>query len=208
MTKTPRSVSPSLYAAFYPNCTNKIMADRFTELSSFLGHNLIQGIFISVFLVVLVKILFKGKIEVYISAQIIRWIIIAYAFVAILSTLSLMIFEHSEEYAFLKRASGPYWWAYLLMLVSNSVVPLILINNKLGEKLLVLFIIALLMNLGWLFESFVIHVTSMHRDYITESYNSYLPNAREVRILLNGFFIGLFSLIIGNGIKKWNVRLE
>jgi len=184
------------------------MADRFAEFSSFLGHNLIQGIFISVLLVIIAKLLFKSKIEIYISAQIIRWIIIIYAFAAILSTLSLMIFEHSQEYAFLKRATGPYWWAYLLMLVSNSILPLILISNKLGEKLTVLFIIALLMNLGWLFESFVIHVTSMHRDYITESYNPYLPNAREVKILLYGFLIGLFSLIIGNGIKKWKVRLK
>lgn len=48
----------------------------------------------------------------------------------------------------------------------------------------------------------------LDRDYMTEDYNPYLPNSRETTILINGFFIGLFSLIIGSGIKKWKENLD
>ena len=184
------------------------MVDKFAELISFLGHNLIQGIFMSVLPIILVRLISKNKIETYFSAQIIRWIIIIYTFGAIINTMFLLIFEHSEEYAFLNKATGQDWWFYLLLLVTNSILPLILLNKKIGGKLKVLFVIALLMNKDWIFESFVIHVTSIKGNYITEDYNPYLPNSRETTILINGFFIGFFSLIIGNGIKKWKEKLD
>lgn len=180
------------------------MVDKFAEFISFIGHNLIQGIFISVLSLILIKLIVKEKVETFFSSQILRWIIIFYSFGAIISTILLLTFEHSKEYAFLNRATGPYWWAYLLMLITNCVLPLILIKNKIGKKLRILFIIALLMNLGWLFESFVIHITNLHRDYATENSNSYLPNEREVKILVRGFYIGILTLILGNGYKKWN----
>ena len=179
------------------------MVDNFAELISFIEHNLVQGIFMGVLLLILVKFVSKSKMETYYSSQIIRWIMITYAIGAIISTTLLLFLNNSKEYAFLNRATGPYWWAYLLMLISNAVLPLILLNNRIGKKLRVLFFIALLMNLGWLFESFVIHVTSMHRNYMTENDNTYLPNNRETRILIHGLVIGFSSLIIGNGIKKW-----
>jgi len=181
------------------------MVDKFAELISFLGQNLIQGIFISVLLILSIRAAFKDKIEISLSAQIIRWIIVIYAFGAIVSTILLMAFEHSKEYAFLDRATGPYWWAYFLMLFSNSLLPLILLNKKIGEKLMVLLFIALVMNLGWLVESFVIHITSVHQDFSDETYNPYLPNTRETRILIRGFILGVLSLITGNVLKKWKL---
>jgi hypothetical protein len=180
------------------------MVDKFAEFISFIGHNFIQGIFISVLLLIVTKLTVKEKVETYFSSQILRWIIIFYSFCAIISTMLLLIFEHSKEYAFLNRATGPYWWAYLLLLVTNCVLPLILLNKKIGIKLRILFIIALLMNLGWLFESFVIHITSFHRDYMTENDTSYLPNQRELKILLRGLYIGIITLIIGNVFGKYN----
>jgi len=64
------------------------------------------------------------------------------------------------------------------------------------------------MNLGWLFESFVIHFTSMQRDYTTENYTSYLPTGIETRILMSGFFIGLFSLIKTNEQQAHNKKAD
>lgn len=178
------------------------MIDKYIELISFLGHNLIQGIFISLLLIILVKLLSRNKIETALSSQIIRWTIIIYSIGAIISSLVILIFfEQTEKYAFMNRITGPYWWSYLLMFIFNSFLPLILLNNKMGKKNSIILIIALLMNIGWLFESFIIHITSMHSDYITEDYNPYLPNAREVAIITKSFFIGLFLLIFENGLK-------
>tara|TARA_R110002050_G_scaffold138408_1_gene262153 strand:- start:54 stop:608 length:555 start_codon:yes stop_codon:yes gene_type:complete len=184
------------------------MIDKYAELVSLIGHNLIRGIFISVILLIIVKMLFKRKLETEISLRIIKWIIIIYSFAALTSYSLLFIFPHEEKYAFLERANGPYSWAYWLMLFANCIIPLILLNKRIGKNIYIILCITIFMNIGWVFESFVIHMTSMHRDYISDNFNPYLPSKGETRILIQGFVIGLISLLIGNGIQKWRIKTE
>lgn len=181
------------------------MIDKFAELPIFLGNNIIRGLFVGVALIIFVRILSKGKIETDISLKIIRWIVILYCLIALTSWLLLLIFPHSEKYAFLDRATGPYAWAYWLMLIMNCLAPLILLNKNISKKIYVIFIITLLMNIGWILEYFIIFITSIHRDYSNNDYSVYWLHSREITILTKGFFIGLIALIIGNGIKKWNL---
>lgn len=178
------------------------MIDGFAAGISFVGHHVIRGIFMGVLLLLFVKYIFKDKIETHHAGQIIRWVIVCYAIGAVLSTISLLFFGHSEEYAFLERATGPYAWAYFLLVVFSSVFPLVLLHQKLGKKLALLLLISVGMNIGWLFESFVVHLTSIHRDLVSENYNPYWPNHSEVGILSRGIFTGIVALVIGNGIKK------
>lgn len=166
------------------------------------GNNIIRGIFVGIALIILIRLVFKEKIETVISLEIIRWILISYSLITIISWLLLLIFPHSEKYAFLDRATGPYAWAYWLMLLMNCVVPLILLNKNIGKKIYIIFFISLFMNFGWLFERFVIIVTSIHRDYASNAFDYQILNSRESLILMKGFFVGLITLIIGNGIKK------
>ena len=170
------------------------------------GNNSVRVIFVGIVLIILVRLLSKGKIETVISLEIIRWILITYS--SIISCLLLLIFQHTEKYAFLDRATGQYAWAYWLMLITNCVVPLILINKKIGMKIYIIFIISLLINFGWLFERFVIIITSIHRDYQSNKYDYSFLDSREFIILMKGFFVGLISLIIGNGIKKLKHKSE
>jgi hypothetical protein len=61
------------------------------------------------------------------------------------------------------------------------------------------------MNLGWLFESFVIHLTSIHRDYEGDR-NAFLPFDGELIIFGKGFLLGIAALFIGNIIEKLKIK--
>ncbi|WP_298423463.1 hypothetical protein [uncultured Kordia sp.] len=179
------------------------MIDQIAEVPMFIGKNIIGNIFIGIALIILVRLIFKEKIETKISLELIRWIVIIYCVITCISWLLLLIFPYSEKYAFLERATGPYAWAYGLMLLLNCVFPLILLSKNIGKRIYIVFFITLFMNVGWIFEYLVIAVASFHRDYYNSSYTDFILNNRQINALVKGFFIGIVFLILGNGIKKW-----
>ncbi len=101
-----------------------------------------------------------------------------------------------EQYAFLNRATGPYWWAYLLMMTCNVVSPQIMWFKKIRTSIVVSFIISIVVNIGMWFERFVIIVTSLHRDYLPSSWTMFEPTFVDIGIFIGtvGFFFVLFLL--------------
>jgi molybdopterin-containing oxidoreductase family membrane subunit len=101
-----------------------------------------------------------------------------------------------EQYAFLNRATGPYWWAYLLMMTCNVVSPQVMWFKKIRTSILVSFIISIVVNVGMWFERFVIIVTSLHRDYLPSSWTMFSPTFVDIGIFIGtiGFFFTLFLL--------------
>jgi molybdopterin-containing oxidoreductase family membrane subunit len=53
-----------------------------------------------------------------------------------------------EAYAFLNRATGPYWWAYWSMMTCNVISPQLMWFRKLRRSLLFTFIISIVVNIG------------------------------------------------------------
>jgi molybdopterin-containing oxidoreductase family membrane subunit len=103
-----------------------------------------------------------------------------------------------EQYAFLNRATGPYWWAYLIMMTCNVISPQLLWFKKLRRNLVFTFILSIFINIGMWFERFVIIVTSLHRDYLPSSWSMYEPTMVEVGIFIGtlGLFFTCFLLFI------------
>ncbi|MGB5377171.1 NrfD/PsrC family molybdoenzyme membrane anchor subunit [Muriicola sp.] len=101
-----------------------------------------------------------------------------------------------EQYAFLNRATGPYWWAYLLMMSCNVVSPQIMWFKKIRTSIVISFIISIVVNIGMWFERFVIIVTSLHRDYLPSSWTMFSPTYVDIGIFIGtiGFFFVLFLL--------------
>ncbi len=101
-----------------------------------------------------------------------------------------------EQYAFLNRATGPYWWAYLLMMSCNVVSPQVMWFKRIRTSILVSFIISIVVNIGMWFERFVIIVTSLHRDYLPSSWTMFSPTFVDIGIFIGtiGFFFVLFLL--------------
>ena len=101
-----------------------------------------------------------------------------------------------EQYAFLNRATGPYWWAYFTMMSCNVISPQLFWVKKIRTNIAITFILSLIVNVGMWFERFVIIVTSLHRDYLPSSWTMFSPSFVDIGIFIGtiGFFFVLFLL--------------
>jgi Ni/Fe-hydrogenase subunit HybB-like protein/predicted flap endonuclease-1-like 5' DNA nuclease len=101
-----------------------------------------------------------------------------------------------EQYAFLNRATGPYWWAYWSMMTCNVFSPQFMWFPKLRRSIMFSFFISIVVNIGMWFERFVIIVTSLHRDYLPSSWTMFSPTFVDIGIFIGtiGFFFVLFLL--------------
>jgi len=101
-----------------------------------------------------------------------------------------------EQYAFLNRATGPYWWAYWAMMTCNVFSPQFMWSKKLRTSIMFSFFISIVVNIGMWFERFVIIVTSLHRDYLPSSWTMFSPTFVDIGIFIGtiGFFFVLFLL--------------
>jgi Ni/Fe-hydrogenase subunit HybB-like protein len=103
-----------------------------------------------------------------------------------------------EQYAFINRATGPYWWAYWSMISCNVISPQFFWFKKLRTNMTFIFIISIFVNIGMWFERFVIITTSLHRDFLPSSWAMYSPTWVEVVTFIGtfGLFFTLFFLFI------------
>lgn len=101
-----------------------------------------------------------------------------------------------EQYAFLNRATGPYWWAYWSMMICNVFSPQFMWFKKLRTSIMFSFFISIVVNIGMWFERFVIIATSLHRDYLPSSWTMFSPTFVDIGIFIGtiGFFFVLFLL--------------
>ena len=95
-----------------------------------------------------------------------------------------------EQYAFVNRATGPYWWAYATMMTANVISPQLFWVKKIRTSIVSTFVISIIVNIGMWFERFVIVVTSIHRDYLPSSWAMFYPTKHDVGVYL--FSIGFF----------------
>lgn len=96
----------------------------------------------------------------------------------------------AEQYAFINRATGPYWWAYSTMMLCNVISPQLFWIKKIRTSIAATFILSIVVNIGMWFERFVIIVTSLHRDYLPSSWAMFYPTFYDVGVYL--FTFGLF----------------
>ncbi|MEX1189644.1 MAG: NrfD/PsrC family molybdoenzyme membrane anchor subunit [Bacteroidia bacterium] len=101
-----------------------------------------------------------------------------------------------EQYAFLNRATGPYWWSYWSMMTCNVITPQLFWFKKIRKSLIATFIISIFVNIGMWFERFVIIVTSLHRDYLPSSWTMFHPTFIDIGIFIGtiGIFFTLFLI--------------
>jgi len=179
------------------------MIEKYTELLELVEATLIHGIFFSVALIIFVKLLSKNKIKTALSVRIIRLILVTYALATIVHLVCMLVFNEWDSYAFLSRLTGQYRLVYIFMLLSNTIVPLVLIHNKIGRKLGLLFTIALVMNFGWIMESIIIHITNTHRCVGATSYGQFWHTNTIISAIYRGLILGAVLTLVEQGIKKW-----
>ena len=99
----------------------------------------------------------------------------------------------AEQYAFVNRMFGPYWWAYWSMMTCNVISPQLFWFKKIRTSIVATFILSIVVNIGMWFERFVIIVTSLHRDFLPSSWVMFYPTLSDVGVYL--FTFGLFSTL-------------
>lgn len=108
--------------------------------------------------------------------------------------------EHLQT--FINRATGPYWWSYCLMILLPMIGPQILWWKKARRNIWVALLMIFCTLFGNIMESFIIFITSVHRDYLPSSWTVYTPSVNEI----NSSMI-LFALL-GVGIYLWRRRTK
>ena len=102
--------------------------------------------------------------------------------------------EPYERFIFWNRITGPYWWAFALMVGCNVLVPQVHWFRRLRTSIPVMFVVSILVNVGMWFERFVIIVTSLHRDFLPSNWGMFKPTFVDIGILLGSF--GLFFTLV------------
>jgi len=156
--------------------------------------------FVSVLFVICIGYISK-KINIQQPLNILRWIIIIYAALGLVGLIISFIGYNSS----LDRATGPYWWAYLLMIFCSTCLPLILLHKKLRNKKYLLLTISIVVNIGWLFERYVIILTSL--QYTPPGYASSWVSLIPLDPIVFGIITGTLALLAGNFISRNNRAL-
>ena len=103
-----------------------------------------------------------------------------------------------ESFAFINRATGPYAWAYWIMISCNVISPQFFWFKQFRRSIPIMFIISIFVNIGMWFERFVITVTSLHRDFLPSSWDYFKPTWIDLCTFLGtfGLFFTLFLLFL------------
>jgi len=101
-----------------------------------------------------------------------------------------------ERAIFIKRALGPYAWAYWIMVSCNVLTPQFFWFKKLRRHIPFMFVISIFVNIGMWFERFVIVVSSLATDFLPSSWGYAILSPWDYGVLLGSFglFFTLFLL--------------
>jgi Ni/Fe-hydrogenase subunit HybB-like protein len=103
-----------------------------------------------------------------------------------------------EMETFWWRAFGHYAPEYWIMVVCNTMIPLLYLSKKIRTHVIPLFIISIFVNIGMWFERFVIIAGSVAHDFLPNAWGHYRPTWVEGGIMVGAFcfFFFLFLLFI------------
>jgi molybdopterin-containing oxidoreductase family membrane subunit len=103
-----------------------------------------------------------------------------------------------EQYTFLNRFIGPYWWAGCMMYGCNVLMTQMMWFKKVRTNIPISWVLSIVVNIGMWFERFVIIVTSLHRDFIPSSWAMFYPTWVDMSIFIGsiGLFFTMFLLFI------------
>ncbi len=189
-------VSMDFATSIIPGWHTTIFPPYFVSGAVFSGFAMVQTL-----LLIMRKVM---KLESYITIKHIEYmnivIIVTGSIVGVAYITELFISWYSgveyESYAFINRATGPYWWAYWSMMTCNVISPQLFWVRSWRRHLGFTFFMSIIVNIGMWFERFVIIVTSLHRDYLPSSWNMFHPTWVDVGVFLGtiGIFFTLYLL--------------
>jgi molybdopterin-containing oxidoreductase family membrane subunit len=103
-----------------------------------------------------------------------------------------------EQHMIINRMTGPYAPVYWALIVCNGLIPQLLWLKRVRFNTLILFIIAIIANIGMWLERFVIVITSLHRDFLPSSWGLYAGTIWDWTLYIGtiGFFLAMLFLFL------------
>ena len=139
----------------------------------------------------------KRHLDVMAKVMLSTGLIVAYGYLmeAFISWYSGNIYERSMMW---NRMTGPYWWAYWSLILTNVAIPQLLWARRVRAKVVALWMLSIVINIGMWLERFVIIVTSLHRDFLPSSWGMYTPTFWDWSTFVGtiGLFLTLLFLFI------------
>jgi molybdopterin-containing oxidoreductase family membrane subunit len=99
----------------------------------------------------------------------------------------------NERFTFQNRIFGPYGNTWFLMLIFNSVIPMLFWSKKVRRNPWLAFLLVIPPSIGMWLERFVIIVSSVHRDFLPSSWGMFYPTWVDI-LTFTGTF-GIFFLM-------------
>jgi Ni/Fe-hydrogenase subunit HybB-like protein len=123
--------------------------------------------------------------------------IVAYSYL-IEAFMSFYSASQFEKFMLLNRMGGPYKVVYWGLITCNLIIPQALWVRKVRRSAVLLFLVALVINIGMWLERFVIIAISLHREFIPGKWGMYYPTRWDWATLAGSFglFFVLFYLFI------------
>ena len=124
-------------------------------------------------------------------------LIVAYGYL-VENFMSWYSAERYERFITLNRWVGPYAPAYWALILINIIIPQVLWFRRVRSSVIMLFLVAIAVNIGMWLERFVIVITSLHRDFLPSSWNMYYPTFWDWSTFIGtiGLFLALLFLFI------------
>jgi molybdopterin-containing oxidoreductase family membrane subunit len=101
-----------------------------------------------------------------------------------------------EQESFRWRALGPYGLQFWIMVICNSVVPLLFFLREVRRSIPLLFTISILINIGMWYERFVIIIGGVAHDFMPNAWGAYSPTIIEYGILIGSFSLFFFLFLL------------
>jgi Ni/Fe-hydrogenase subunit HybB-like protein len=101
-----------------------------------------------------------------------------------------------EMETFRWRAFGHYAPEYWIMVICNTIIPLLFLLKRCRTRLVWLFIISIFVNIGMWFERFVIIVGSVAHGFLPNAWGHYRPTLIEGGIMVGAFCLFFFLFLL------------
>ena len=139
----------------------------------------------------------KRHLDVMSKVMLATGLIVAYGY-TIEAFIAWYSGNHFEKFMMWNRMTGPYWWAYWCLILTNVAIPQLLWSAKVRGNVVALWLLSIVINIGMWLERFVIIVTSLAHDFLPSSWGMYAPTIWDWATYVGtiGLFLTLLLLFI------------
>jgi hypothetical protein len=143
--------------------------------------------------------------EITTTLNILRFILATFGTLTLIFFL-IQIFQNQTEgetiSTYIGRANGIYWIGYLFMIISNTILPILLLFKKLGLNKYIVLVTTILMNSGRIIEWIILQSVAYHRKYAHFDFGLNKIGSA----IGKGLVIATILILIGMAYKKMVVK--